>query len=103
MISLVCVVCSMSVSTQPASKKAKKVKKEQHCIKNHRLIIYGGGHGKITEAQMCTKLEGIQHKRVRVHQFSILLPAVYEVAELLGGFAPDIALQIMPWGFKWIV
>ena len=87
----------MSVYTQPASKKAKKVKKEQHCIENHRLIIYGAGHGKITEAQMCTKLEGIQHKRVRVHQFNILFAAVYEVAELLGGLAPDIALHIMPY------
>ena len=74
----------------------KRAKNGKHCIKSHRLVPFGGGRGKITEAQMCTKFERLRNHPIWVHQFNMMFACVYEVAELLGGVGTIMALNIMP-------
>ena len=84
---------------EPPKKKSKKTPgKQQHCIKNHRMIQIDLAGGKHTEADECKVLMRAcfedQLKRV---VFDNLFASVYRVAKHIGGPAPLIALSIMPY------
>ena len=83
---------------EPPKKKSKKTPgKQQHCIKNHRMICVDNG-GKHTEADECQVLmRACFEDQQKLGVFDILFASVYRVAKHIGEPAPLIALSIMPY------